>query len=73
MFESCQARHLKKLNRELAQLGRALDLGSRGQEFESLTPDHWKIFTLRGVFSCSGRDEPLPLLILLLKAKVFVL
>ena len=34
-FESCLARHY----REIAQLGSALDLGSRGRRFKSCRPD----------------------------------
>ena len=36
-FDSCLARHL---NREIAQLGSASDLGSEGRRFESCFPDH---------------------------------
>ena len=38
-FKSCWARH-QIIHRDVAQLGRVLDLGSRCRRFESCHPDH---------------------------------
>ena len=36
------------IRRDVAQLGSALDLGSRGRRFESCHPDHYFFLTWRG-------------------------
>ena len=41
---STPARRAKKMTRDVAQLGSALDLGSRGRRFKSCHPDHAILF-----------------------------
>ena len=55
-FESYLARH----SRDLAQLGSALVLGTRGRGFKSHSPDHLANNNRKVVFLMFGPVDPLP-------------